>query len=184
MLLVGQIFLGGWTSSNYAALACPDFPTCQGSYLPQTPLAPAFTLWHGADVNYQYGVLDGVARATIHLLHRYGALVVAITFGLLAGFLIRSGRSAWHRPVGWILLGALVLQIAIGIGMVKLLFPLWLADAHNAGAALLLLAVVALNHFACGGKHEHSHERAFEIEPPLRPAAAGANTTSCASRGW
>jgi heme a synthase len=147
-LLIGQIFLGGWTSSNYAAPACPDFPACQGSYLPRTALAPAFTLWHGADVNYHYGVLDVALRATIHLVHRYGALAVAIVLGLLAGFLIRSGRASWHRPLGLVLLGALVLQIAIGIGMVKMLFPLWLADAHNAGAALLLLTVVALNFFA------------------------------------
>jgi cytochrome c oxidase assembly protein subunit 15 len=147
-LLAGQIFLGGWTSSNYAALACPDFPACLGSLKPQTGLAQAFAVWHGTGANYEYGILDGAARATIHLIHRYGALLLSLVLGGLALFLLLGGAgSALRHRLGAALLGALLLQLGIGIGIVKLQLPLWLADAHNAGAALLLLAVVAVNYY-------------------------------------
>ncbi|MBL6752407.1 MAG: COX15/CtaA family protein [Nevskia sp.] len=148
LLLALQIFLGGWTSSNYAATACPDFPACQGSLLPRTPLAQAFAVWHGTGANYEFGILDGAARATIHLLHRYGALLVSLVIGTLCACLLAAGRAPLWRRLGWALLGALALQLGIGIGIVKMRFPLWLADAHNGGAALLLLTVVALNYFA------------------------------------
>ena len=148
LLVVGQIFLGGWTSSNYAALACPDFPACLGSYAPQTGIAQAFKVWHGTGANYEYGILDGATRATIHLMHRYGALLLSLVLGGLALFLLSTAKTTLWRRLGAALLGALLLQVAIGISIVKLQLPLWLADAHNAGAALLLLAVVAVNFFA------------------------------------
>ena len=148
LLVVGQIFLGGWTSSNYAALACPDFPACLGSYTPQTGIAQAFRVWHGTGANYEYGILDGATRATIHLMHRYGALLLSLVLGGLALFLLSTAKTTLWRRLGAALLGALLLQVAIGISIVKLQLPLWLADAHNAGAALLLLAVVAVNFFA------------------------------------
>lgn len=147
VVLVLQLFLGGWVSTNYAALACPDFPTCHGSLLPKTSLSRAFTLWHGHDIDYEYGILDVAARATVHLVHRYGAALVAIVLGALSGCLLRARERSWQR-LGAALLGAVILQIAIGIGLVHLQLPLWLADAHNAGAALLLLVVVTVNHFA------------------------------------
>jgi cytochrome c oxidase assembly protein subunit 15 len=153
LLLLGvQIFLGGWTSSNYAAAACPDFPACQGSLLPRTGLAQAFAVWHGTGADYEFGILDGAARATIHLLHRYGALLVTLVVGALGGYLLlAAGLQRRWRRLGAVLLGALALQVGIGIGIVELRFPLWLADAHNGGAALLLLTVVALNYFAWQG---------------------------------
>lgn len=144
-VLVMQIFLGGWTSTNYAALACPDFPTCHGSFAPQTELSDAFKLWHGHDIDYEYGILDVAARATVHLVHRYGALVLSTVLVGVALYLILLGGAAYRRVAGAVL-GALALQIAIGVGLIHLQLPLWLADAHNAGAALLLLAVLALNH--------------------------------------
>lgn len=148
LLLAVQIFLGGWTSTNYAALACPDFPTCHGSYLPQTDARTAFTLWHGLGINYEYGILDARARVTIHYFHRVGALIVATVLSLLALLLLRRGGSPYWRGFGVAVLAALAAQIGIGIGVVLLQFPLWLADAHNAGAALLLAVMVALNHAA------------------------------------
>ncbi|MFA5941309.1 MAG: COX15/CtaA family protein [Sinimarinibacterium sp.] len=148
LLLTLQIFLGGWTSTNYAALACPDFPTCHGSYLPATDAKTAFTLWHGLGINYEYGILDARARVTIHYFHRVGALIVATVLALLALFLLRRGGSPYWRGFGIAVLGAVTAQVGIGIGVVLLQFPLWLADAHNAGAALLLAVTVALNHSA------------------------------------
>src|SRR5699024_9940358 len=78
VLLAGQIFLGAWTSSNYAALACPDFPTCQTYWWPPTDFARAFTLWHGLPVNFSGGILDSVPRATIHWTHRLSAVAIAL----------------------------------------------------------------------------------------------------------
>src|SRR5581483_11590827 len=144
--VVLQIFLGGWTSSNYAALACPDFPTCHGSFWPDTDVKEAFTLWRGLGINYEGGVLDNRARVTIHFAHRLGAMIVATLAILLAAGLLRSG-SPTARRFGIALAAALALQLALGISIVELQLPLFLADMHNAGAAVLLLTLVTLNHF-------------------------------------
>jgi cytochrome c oxidase assembly protein subunit 15 len=142
-----QIALGGWTSSNYAAIACPDVPTCQGRWWPQADFRSAFVLWRGSGanpaVNYEGGVLDNPARVAIHLSHRAGAVAasLALLAAAIAALRVRGKRSA--AAAGLVLL-LLALQLAIGISMVLRGFPLWLATAHNAGAALLLLATLAL----------------------------------------
>lgn len=142
-LLAGQIFLGGWTSSNYAALACPDLPTCQGRLWPELDVGEAFTLWRGLEQSYEYGVLDNRARVTVHHLHRVGALTVTTAFALLALWLWRHG-GAWRRD-GLLILALLAAQVAVGLSLIVLHLPLSLASGHNAGAALLLLAVIRLN---------------------------------------
>ena len=146
VLVALQIALGGWTSSNYAALACTEFPTCHGGqWWPHMNFREAFVLWRGIGVNYEYGVLEHPARAAIHMTHRIGALVVALAVGGLALRLLRS-RAAQLRRTGMLLAAVLVLQIGLGIANVLLSLPLPVAVAHNAGAALLLLTVVLLNH--------------------------------------
>ncbi|MGH8482572.1 MAG: COX15/CtaA family protein, partial [Nevskiaceae bacterium] len=147
-LLAGQVFLGGWTSSNYAALACPDLPTCQGQLWPELDVGEAFTLWRGLEQSYEYGVLDNRARVTIHHLHRIGALTVTAAFLALGLWLWRRG-GGWRRD-GQLILVLLAAQVGIGLGLIVLQLPLALAAAHNAGAALLLLAVTRLNHRAWG----------------------------------
>ncbi|MGH8261373.1 MAG: COX15/CtaA family protein, partial [Steroidobacteraceae bacterium] len=139
-----QIALGGWTSSNYAAIACPDFPTCQGSWWPPMDFRHAFVLWHAPDIDYQGGILTNAARMAIHFTHRMGAVVTTCVL-LIAAFAARRQRGLQRpRIVAWFVVAALALQLAIGISMVLRGFPLWLATAHNGGAALTLLAVVAL----------------------------------------
>ena len=140
-----QIALGGWTSSNYAAIACPDLPTCQGSWWPQADFRTAYVLWGGLGINYEGGVLANPARVAIHLTHRYGAAVVSLTLlaAALAALRLRGMRSVTVAGAAVVL--ALGLQLLVGISMVLMGFPLWLATAHNAGAALLLLAILALN---------------------------------------
>jgi heme a synthase len=145
-LLAAQVFLGGWTSSNYAALACPDLPTCQGRWWPELDVGEAFTLWRGLDQSYEHGVLDNRARVTIHHLHRMGALVVSGALLALAAWLWPRGGT-WRRH-GQVVLALLGLQVALGVSLVMLQLPLAVAAAHNAGAALLLLAVTKLNHRA------------------------------------
>ena len=140
-----QIILGGWTSTNYSAVACPDFPTCQASWWPEADYKDAFVLWRGLGINYEGGVLDHPARVAIHFTHRLGAIVatLALLFASIASLRGRPGRNRRWGAIA--VIAALLLQLAIGIFMVKRGFPLWLATAHNAGAALLLLSTLALN---------------------------------------
>jgi cytochrome c oxidase assembly protein subunit 15 len=144
VMLAVQIFLGGWTSTNYAALACPDLPTCHGRYIPETDFRTAYTLWHGLGINYEHGILDNRARVTIHWMHRLGAGIVSLTMLLLAVALLRLRAPVWRR-LGYAVLGVLLLQVTLGLATVGFQFPLALATAHNAGAALFLACLVALN---------------------------------------
>jgi len=140
-----QIALGGWTSSNYAALACPDFPTCQNSYWPQMDAKDAFVLWRGLGIDYEGGVLDHPARVAIHFVHRLGAVVTALVLGFVSFAAIRRGPTRAARGAGIALGAVLLCQLILGPVMVIRALPLALATAHNAVAALLLLAIVALN---------------------------------------
>jgi cytochrome c oxidase assembly protein subunit 15 len=144
-VLVLQIALGGWTSSNYAALACPDFPTCQNVAWPQMDVKDAFVLWRGLGIDYEGGVLDHPARVAIHFVHRLGALLTAIVLGLLAIRVWRKGRNTSVRIAAVVLGFVLLAQLIVGPLMVVRALPLPLATAHNAVAALLLLSVVRLN---------------------------------------
>jgi len=139
-----QVGLGGWTSSNYAALACPDVPKCQNQWVPDADYQDAFVLWRGLGINYAGGVLDHPARVAIHFAHRLGA-VLAGTLLLLAVFFAIRGLGAGPRWTALAVLAALAAQISIGVFMVLRAFPLELAAAHNAGAALLVGATVLLN---------------------------------------
>jgi len=144
LVLVLQILLGGWVSTNYSALACPDFPTCQHSFWPDMDFKDAFVLWRGLGIDYEGGVLDHPARVAIHFVHRLGAVVTALVLGLLAWRAIRTGRSQAVRVAGTALAILLAVQWTVGPLMVLKALPLELATAHNGVAALLLLAVVAL----------------------------------------
>lgn len=142
VLLVIQIALGGWTSANYAALACgSDFPTCQGQWWPEHDFKEAFVLWRGIGVDYEGGVLDGAARVAIQLSHRIMAVLV---FGHLLFVGIRMIMTHGLRYWGVVLTILLFAQVALGISNVVMNLPLWTAVAHNAGAALLLFVVVGL----------------------------------------
>jgi len=139
-----QVALGGWTSSNYAAMACPDVPKCQAQWIPEADYKDAFVLWRGLGINYAGGVLDHPARVAIHFTHRVGAMVAGVLL-VLAAFLAVRGLGAGPRWAALAVLAALVAQISIGVFMVLRAFPLELAAAHNAGAALLVAAAVLLN---------------------------------------
>jgi cytochrome c oxidase assembly protein subunit 15 len=143
--LVIQIMLGGWTSTNYAAVACPDFPKCQLSWWPQADFGEAFVIWRGLGINYEGGVLDHPARVAIHFTHRLGALVATLALLAAVVMTLRTRRDGSSRFAAVAALAALAFQLAIGIFMVLKGFPLSLATAHNFGAALLLLATLALN---------------------------------------
>jgi cytochrome c oxidase assembly protein subunit 15 len=140
-----QVALGGWTSSNYATIACPDLPRCQNQWVPaEADFQNAFVLWRGHTVNHAGGTLDHPARVAIHFTHRVGA-AVATTLLLLAVFFAIRGLGSGPRWAALAVLAALAAQVSIGVFMVLRAFPLELAAAHNAGAALLVAATVLLN---------------------------------------
>jgi len=141
-VLVAQIALGGWVSANYAALACADFPTCHGEWLPTMDFENAFHVLRELGVTAAGAPLSYEALTAIHWSHRLGALVTLVYVGFLALWALRNPQL---RTVGAALLVLLLAQAGLGIANVLLRLPLVLAAAHNAGAALLLAALVMLN---------------------------------------
>ena len=143
-VLAMQMFSGGWTSANYAALACPEFPTCRnGSWWPETDFREGFTVWREGRLDYEGGILDAPARTAIHITHRLGA---ALTFLVILYVALRAaGRSEPAvRLNAVILICLLFLQLSLGIANVVLRLPLPVAVAHNSVAALLLLSLLTL----------------------------------------
>jgi cytochrome c oxidase assembly protein subunit 15 len=138
-----QISLGGWTSSNYAALGCSEFPTCYaGTWWPNMDFKEAFVIWRGLGVNYEFGVLEPEARSAIHMTHRIGALLSLILVGWLGLHLLARSETPGFRRLGWILLSLLGVQLGLGISNVLAQLPLPIALAHNGVAALLLVTLV------------------------------------------
>lgn len=144
LLIVLQIALGGWVSSNYAALACADFPTCQGQWRPEMEFDHAFSLHRELGQTADGQLLPLTSLTAIHWSHRLGALAVTLIVGALAVSLIRTGHRRWRRW-GGLLLGLLVAQIGLGLGNVLLSLPLPVAVLHTLGAAALLTATLAIN---------------------------------------
>ncbi len=175
-VMLGQIFLGGWVSANFAGSVCPDFPSCQGSWWPPVD-------WHAFAFWEQWGnglaawaLLDAKARITIHWFHRVGAaLGFAVLFGL--GISISSNPKIPHlSKLGLLLNFLLFVEIALGMGMLRYSLPV-LAVAHGLGGVMLLLTVNAVGFYL---RHAPSlpevvappgAEAAIEevLPPPLRP---------------
>jgi cytochrome c oxidase assembly protein subunit 15 len=141
LFLILQIFLGGWTSANYSALACPDFPTCQGQWWPSADYSEAFRFWREVGVDYEGGVLDQTARIAIHWSHRLWAIATFLMLGFLG---LRLLQTHVMQRAGAVLLLLLVTQISLGIFNVVFYLPLANAVMHNGVAALLLGMLVWL----------------------------------------
>jgi len=143
LAVIAQIALGGWVSSNYAALACVDFPMCNGAWRPDgMDFEHAFHLFRELGQTADGAELPPASLLAIHWAHRVGALLVTLLVGCLALILLR--QRPW-RHWGWALALLLGTQVALGISNVLLSLPLNLAVAHNVGAAFLLSALVAFN---------------------------------------
>jgi cytochrome c oxidase assembly protein subunit 15 len=143
-VLAVQIFLGGWTSTNYAAVACPDLPTCQRSFWPSMDFKDAFVLWRGLGIDYEGGVLANPARVAIHFTHRLGAVVAGLTLLSLGVMVTMRARNRHLKIIGYVLILAVLVQIALGLSVVHWGVPLPVATLHNAGAAFLVLVMVTL----------------------------------------
>lgn len=149
VVVVLQISLGGWTSANYAALSCPDFPTCQGQWLPDLNFSEAFVPWQALTegrTDYEGGVLNNDANVTIHVMHRLGAVITLLVVGFFVFKLLTTKIEPITKRIGLLLLLVLVVQITLGISNVVLSLPLFVAVAHNAIGAILLLSMVLSNH--------------------------------------
>ena len=144
IVLLFQIFLGVWTSTNYASLACADFPTCQGSYMPEMDFKNGFNLNQEVGPNYLYGLLDNPSRVAIHYSHRISAIFVTLVFLILISKLWFSNAAPLASTIGILLLT----QISLGIINVVYVLPLYVAIAHNLVAALLLLTIFTVNYLA------------------------------------
>ena len=138
--VVAQIALGGWVSSNYAALACHDFPSCDGSYSPTIDLAEGFNIFQGVGPSYLGGLMDNEARKAIHWVHRISAIGVALIVLSLAWRLMRA-----NRLIASAMVVVLIAQIVLGILNVVWVLPLFNATLHNVGGALLLITLVTVN---------------------------------------
>ena len=141
-LLVVQIALGGWVSTNYAVLACTDFPTCNGQWIPSMDFANGFHLWRALGRTSDGGFITQDALVAIHWTHRTFAFVVFFYVGWLG---LRLRRDPALRTLATTLLAVLVLQVATGLSNVLLNWPLPVAVAHNGGAAILLLTLVMVS---------------------------------------
>ena len=147
-VLLVQIFLGGWTSSNYAALACPDFPTCLGKWWPHVDFINAFMISTDIGIDYEGGILGNSARAAIHLTHRLGAVLTFLILSLLAIKAVACREEKALGKGGAILSLLLFFQIGLGIANVILRMPVAIAVAHNGFAALLLLAIAYIRFYS------------------------------------
>lgn len=170
LVLVAELISGSWTGANYAALACPDFPTCLGSWWPPADYLRIFSVFHGMDLDYRGGVLSHDARIAINWFHRLGAFLAFVVLGGLALSLSSSKRQPRLRKSGVLLSALLLVQIALGIAMTILRMPIPAAVAHSAGAALLLLTLVYINFWTT---REAEAAAEFLVKPGLAPEAAG-----------
>lgn len=146
VIVLLQITLGGWTSANYAALACPDFPLCQAEILPPLDLKAAFQLWSNVEGSFEGGVLDNDARVTIHIAHRLGAILTLLYAIVLATRVLCVGRARPLKVAALALLTLVFAQAGLGVANVVLGLPIVVAVAHSIGAFIVLLSALAVYH--------------------------------------
>jgi len=158
-LAVAQAALGGWVSTNYAVLACSDFPTCQGAWWPTMDFAHGFTLRRALGIGHDGAAIPFAALTAIHVVHRLGAAVVLGAI-LLFAWRLTATHDASHRRFATGLLLVAAWQLASGLGNVALGWPLAAAVAHTGGAAALVTLLTVLL------------ARAHQTREHARPAAA------------
>tara|TARA_B110000008_G_C16568775_1_gene403417 strand:- start:163 stop:600 length:438 start_codon:yes stop_codon:yes gene_type:complete len=133
-LVTVQIFLGAWTSTNYASYSCTDFPLCQGQLMPEVDFEEGFNFFQSIGPNYLGGQLDHEARLAIHMTHRIGALIVSAYLIFLAYHFVVNRKN----QIAFGILGILTLQVLLGISNIIFALPLLVAVGHNLGGLLLI----------------------------------------------
>ena len=145
-ILTAQIALGGWTSSNYAAMSCVELPICQGDWLSELSFSKSFDLIPPKQESYEFGHLAHAERVTIHVSHRLGAVVTGVFLAWLAITLFTKASTAPTKNAAIALLSLLVIQISLGVSNVWFSLPLNVAVAHNLVAACLMLSLITLTY--------------------------------------
>ena len=151
ILIIIQLFLGAWTSTNYAARACLDLPYCQGQLVPKTNFSEGFNLFQTIGPNYLFGQMSNEARVAIHLTHRIGAIIVL----LYSIFLVFKLWSNETKIILSVFVGTLFTQIFLGVNNVLSHLPLWNAVAHNIVGVVLFLTFVVMTYLSFKGENEY-----------------------------
>jgi cytochrome c oxidase assembly protein subunit 15 len=145
LLVIAQIFLGGWMSSNYAALACSTLPDCNGTWWPKMNFSEGFDITQTLGPSYLGGLMHTEARTAIHVLHRYGAMILGV-FLVLLSYRLMSQDDRRLRKFGLGFLVVFFVQFCLGLANIYYLLPLDVAVAHNFGGACLFVLTVSLNY--------------------------------------
>ena len=150
LILFTQVFLGAWVSTNYAVLACPDFPTCIGSLWPETNWTEGFSLWRQLGLNAQGEFISPIALQTIHWAHRLFAVLVLLGLGILGvrAYQLSTAATSTLKRLAVLLLSLLLLQVLTGISNVIFQWPLIAALMHTAGSAALVFCLVRMGEWA------------------------------------
>ena len=143
-ILTAQIALGGWTSSNYAAMSCIELPICQGDWLSELSFKQSFDLIPPNKTSYEFGHLAHNERLTIHVSHRLGAIITSAFLAWLAIMVLLKARTPTIKNSAIILLSLLVIQISLGVSNVWFSLPLKVAVAHNLVAVFLMMSLITL----------------------------------------
>ena len=143
-ILTTQIALGGWTSSNYAAMSCVELPICQGDWLSNLSFEQSFDLIPPAKESYEFGYLAHNERVTIHVTHRLGAIITGVFLAWLAIMVFLKARTHSIKSAAIVLMTLLVIQISLGVSNIWFSLPLKVAVAHNLVAACLMLSLITL----------------------------------------
>jgi len=146
VLLTGQIALGGWTSSNYAALSCVELPICQSGWQEQMNFEKSFDLIPPERESYEFGHLSHSERVTIHVVHRFGAIAITIYLTWLLLMIYIKARTSAFRTSAVVVALALITQVSLGVSNVWFSLPLSVAVGHNLVAAILMLTLIALTY--------------------------------------
>jgi cytochrome c oxidase assembly protein subunit 15 len=145
-ILAGQIGLGGWTSSNYAALTCTELPICQDGWAQQLTFEESFDLVPPEKASYEFGHLDHASRVTIHVMHRFGAIVTTLYLFWLVMSIYRRAQSPFFKNAAMSLGFILSVQVGLGISNVWFSLPLSVAVSHNVVAAMLMLSLITMTY--------------------------------------
>lgn len=145
-ILAGQIGLGGWTSSNYAALTCTELPICQAGWIDQLTFEHSFDLVPPEKESYEFGHLDHASRVTIHVMHRLGAIVTTVYLFWLVFSIYRRAQSPFFKNAAMSLGFILSVQVGLGISNVWFSLPLSVAVSHNVVAAMLMMSLITMTY--------------------------------------
>jgi cytochrome c oxidase assembly protein subunit 15 len=146
VILTAQIALGGWTSTNYAALSCVELPICQSGWVEQLTFADSFDVIPPERDSYEFGYLPHADRVTIHVMHRFGAILTAIYLFWLAFVVFAKAHTRFFKDTALVLAGVLVVQLALGISNIWFSLPLSVAVGHNVVAVCLMMVLIALTY--------------------------------------